>query len=174
MQYQMKDNLKLTGIFKLIILVFCLQLSCCAPYQRSFMKNSKVSGYVIFTTNNLLDKHNNVVSPTPMIFYYFLPQKYINKTLGSMTIKDGAHFYELYICETVLQESYMEGGDTLFYIQNNYLECTILNKKKLLIKKEFREKHDSFYNQKGYKICLNNQDTINIRLSYHFKLVNEL
>lgn len=149
-------------------------LNSCQLHRISFYKNAVVKGYIINTSQDLL--HNgSIASPSPPIEYYFVDKKDVFFENGNLFFKKNPKFYALSICEKEIV-SYLKANGNVIYYENTkdgYMNYTILNHVHILIKKEVEDSKQFNHNQlKGYQICLNGKDTIEIIMNYHFKLVD--
>lgn len=150
-------------------------VSSCQLHKISFYKNAVVEGYVIKTTQDLLYE-DKIVMPSP-IQYYFIPKKNISFANGTLSFKPYPSFYELSVCDENIKEYLILDRDTIFYVESNegVMQYSFITPSKLLIKKKIlKSKNFDFYKLKNYRISLNNKDTLDILMNYHFKMVDVL
>ena len=160
---------KLLKVYSIIILLF---INACTPYQYPFKMNAVGNGYVLYTNADLLDSGNNNISPSPPINFFYIPKKDIEKKGGEYKIKANAHFYQLDIYNNEIAKLYKYYGHPLF-VNNKIRNASLISRTKILLKKEIRN-NIKFYNKKGYRICVNNNDTINIIMNFDFMLVDDI
>jgi hypothetical protein len=171
----MIENLKLLKYFKVYISLFLLGLVLidCTPRYFGFKRNITIQGCIIYTTSELLDEKNSIVSPSPPINYFFVPKKYIVGKNSNLKIANGASLYQLSVYPKELRDLFLYGNPIKCSNCQDSLKSRV-TMGKFLIKKGIKVKRKSYVPQEGYFISFNENDTIDVKLCFHYRLIDVL